>query len=506
MLKENKPCRFISIECRFPSAIPDMVTNVSRGSRFGTCVVESCHPDPCLYIPGYTKVSKAGGVKAEVDRRGNIVVVRLRGKRFNDVFVYPLKVWETVENIVVEPIQKQLRLKQQGAVFAGPPGTGKSSLARILHTMLSIPVIDVTPTRILSKYLGESEQFLENMLSEAESSEPCVVFADEGEWLVAQRFTGSEMEVARVYANMASIFLSRLQRWYDVGRYILVLITTNVDISYIDPAYLRTGRLGDPILFPLPDRETIITYIEESLSGFDTRHEDVEESASKALSLGLSMADIASSVESFRRKLERGEKASLVDEISMRRPKESIYYKRGFAEPRSRYGKELISRLRERYRYMKNCDRLYIHIGLPEPTALSVATAFAIHILGSQPVIAIDPKYIDTAVATAEEYGAVLITPTQSIPRELLMNLHLKAKRIIYAGLYKPFDWILTLAIGESADMLGVADIVLSFYNARYRAEDIETLAKIPNLKDKLQYIASAPSIEILKEVKEVKF
>ena len=501
--QEAKLCKFVAVSCGFPSGLPHTVLQVSRGLRLGTCIVEACSPDPCIYIPGFTRVIRAPSERVEVEKRNSLVVVRLARNRESEVFVYPLKVWNAVEELIVEPVTKSLKLRQQGAVFVGPPGTGKSSLARVLQAMLSIPVIDVTPTRVLSKYLGESERLLEALLSDAEASEPCVVFADEGEWLVAHRFMGAELEVTRAYVNMASIFLSRLQKWHSAGRYILVLITTNVDVSYIDQAYLRAGRLGDPIMFPLPDRETIVTYIEEVLRDTPVGREEVEEVASKALSLGLSMADIASSLESFRRKLERGERVALVEEVSFRKPRESAYYKRGYADAKSRYGKALLRKLRERYKYMASCDRLYLHITLPEPVALAVATAFAIHVLGSQPVIAVDPRYIDTAVLTAETHGAVLIAPTQSIPRELLANLHLKAKRVVYAGLHKPFDWILTLSVGgEPGDLLGIAELVLSFYNVKYTPQDIDTLAKVSNLRDKLQYIASAPSIEVLAEVK----
>jgi hypothetical protein len=97
-----------------------VAVEVRRGSRLGACTVEACQPDPCTYVPGLTRVMRADGCRVEVEEKKELVLLRVAGRREKEVYVYPRKVWEAVEELVVKPIEKQLELQQQGVVFAGP--------------------------------------------------------------------------------------------------------------------------------------------------------------------------------------------------------------------------------------------------------------------------------------------------------------------------------------------------------------------------------------------------
>jgi SpoVK/Ycf46/Vps4 family AAA+-type ATPase len=476
--------------------VPSLVYGaVKKGDRvFGNCSVVACYPNPCLYVATVTRLMVLSEYKrVEQETRGNVAVIRV-GKK---VYVYPAKVWrETLD--VVSDFESGRRLKRQGIAYIGPPGTGKSSLAYIVSEMLKVPVLEVAAHRILVKWLGESEKTMTRLLAEAEMSAPSVMLADEADWLFASRFTASEEDVGRVYLNLMSQVLSTLQRWNNQSIPVLVLATTNAPLERLDKALFRAGRLGDPVFVPLPDINIVKTYIVEQLSalGVNRGDQEVAEASAKALALGLSMADIASAVESAVEK-----SRSLVEEMSRHRPKESPYYRRGFAEPRTTYGKELLSMLRSRWGSLQRLERLQLHIALDEPVAVALATAVAIHVIGSQVVIAVDYNYLDSTIETAEQLEAVLIVPTESMPREVLSKVVIKAKKAVFAGNVKPAPWVVDLPITlEGKTLYGALDIVLSFYGASYTQRDIESLrGVVKSIREAVKYVASVPTVEILK-------
>jgi AAA+ superfamily predicted ATPase len=468
---------------------------VRKGDNvFGGCVVVACYPNPCLYVATITRLMILNEYRmVEHETRGNVAIIRA-GKK---VYIYPAKVWQDTLDVVSD-FESGRRLKRQGIAYIGPPGTGKSSLAYIVSDMLRVPVIEVAAHRILVKWLGESEKSMSRMLADAEMSAPSIVLADEADWLFASRFTASEEEVGRVYLNLMSQVLSTLQRWSNQSIPVLVLATTNAPLERLDKALFRAGRLGDPVFVPLPDINIVKTFIEEQLNMWSTKRSDQEigEAATKALALGLSMADIAAAVESAVEK-----SRSLVEEMSRHRPKESPYYRRGFAEPRTVFGEELLSMLRSRWGFLQRLERFQLHIALDEPVAVALATAVAIHVIGSQVVIAVDYNYLDSTIETAEQLEAVLIVPTESMPREILSKVVMKAKRVIFAGTVKPAPWVVDLPIAlEGKTLYGVLDIALSFYGASYTQRDIELLrGAVKSIREAVKYVASVPAVEILK-------
>jgi SpoVK/Ycf46/Vps4 family AAA+-type ATPase len=478
--------------------VPSLVYGaVKKGDRvFGNCSVVACYPNPCLYVATVTRLMVLGEYKrVEQEVRGNVAVIRV-GKK---VYVYPAKVWqETLD--VVSDFESGRRLKRQGIAYIGPPGTGKSSLAYIVSEMLKVPVFEVAAHRILVKWLGESEKTMARLLADAEMSAPSVMLADEADWLFASRFTASEEEVGRVYLNLMSQVLSTLQRWNSQSIPVLVLATTNAPLEKLDKALFRAGRLGDPVFVPLPDINIVKTFIAEQLSAWGVKRGDQEvaEASAKALALGLSMADIASAVESAVEK-----NRSLVEEMSRHRPKESPYYRRGFAEPRTVFGEELLSMLRSRWGFLQGLERFQLHIALDEPVAVALATAVAVHVIGSQVVIAVDYNYLDSTIETAEQLEAVLIVPTESMPREVLSKVVMKAKKVVFAGNVKPAPWVVDLPIAlEGKTLYGALDVALSFYGASYTQRDIESLrGAVKSIREAVKYVASVPSVEILKLV-----
>jgi hypothetical protein len=130
-------------------------------------------------------------------------------------------------------------------LFSGPPGTGKTLAAEVIARALSVDLLYVDISRIVSKWIGETEKNLASIFETAERAQ-AVLFFDEADALFGKR-----TEVADAhdrYANLETAYLlSRLEQFEG-----LTILATNLRQN-IDPAFIR--RLEFSIDFEAPDRD-----------------------------------------------------------------------------------------------------------------------------------------------------------------------------------------------------------------------------------------------------------
>jgi SpoVK/Ycf46/Vps4 family AAA+-type ATPase len=132
------------------------------------------------------------------------------------------------------------------ALFSGPPGTGKTMVAGLIARELRLELYQVDLSRIVSKWIGETEKQLARVFEAAEAGHALLLF-DEADALFAKRSAEVKSAVDR-YANLEVNYL--LQRVESFGG--IVILTTNLDSS-IDPALRR--RLASHIVFERPEVE-----------------------------------------------------------------------------------------------------------------------------------------------------------------------------------------------------------------------------------------------------------
>jgi cytidylate kinase len=130
-------------------------------------------------------------------------------------------------------------------LFAGPPGTGKTLAAEVIARALSVDLLVVDISRVVSKWIGETEKNLAAVFDTAERAQ-AVLFFDEADALFGKRSEVSDAHDR--YANLETAYLlTRLERFEG-----LAVLATNFRQN-IDPAFLR--RLEFVIDFAEPDRE-----------------------------------------------------------------------------------------------------------------------------------------------------------------------------------------------------------------------------------------------------------
>lgn len=149
-----------------------------------------------------------------------------------------------------------------GILLYGPPGCGKTHLARATAGQVSANFIIVTISDILDMYIGQSERNLAAIFNKARSMKPCVLFFDEVDALGANR-TDMRHSAGRHLINQ---FLDELDGVGKDNDGILILAATNAP-WHLDPAFRRPGRFDRIIFVPPPDANARKSILEIKLRG-----------------------------------------------------------------------------------------------------------------------------------------------------------------------------------------------------------------------------------------------
>lgn len=136
-----------------------------------------------------------------------------------------------------------------GILLFGPPGTGKTMIAKAIAHEIDATFFVVSPAQLLSKWVGEAEQNIEKLFDLARAEAPSVIFLDEIEALVPKRQSDSSSVMQRVVPQI----LQELEG-FDRGadRALLFVGATNKPWM-LDEAMMRPGRLDARIYVGLPD-------------------------------------------------------------------------------------------------------------------------------------------------------------------------------------------------------------------------------------------------------------
>ncbi|KAI3454998.1 hypothetical protein Pfo_011661 [Paulownia fortunei] len=176
------------------------------------------------------------------------------GVTFDDIGALE-NVKDTLKELVMLPLQRpelfckgQLTKPCKGILLFGPPGTGKTMLAKAVATEAGANFINISMSSITSKWFGEGEKFVKAVFSLASKIAPSVIFVDEVDSMLGRRENPGEHEAMRKMKNEFMVNWDGL-RTKDTER-VLVLAATNRPFD-LDEAVIR--RLPRRLMVNLPD-------------------------------------------------------------------------------------------------------------------------------------------------------------------------------------------------------------------------------------------------------------
>jgi transitional endoplasmic reticulum ATPase len=157
---------------------------------------------------------------------------------------WPLKTPEAFTRIGIRP--------PKGIMLYGPPGCGKTLLARAVATESEANFITIKGPEVFSKWVGESEKAIREVFRKARMASPSVIFFDEFDSLVPGR--GMGYADSGVTERVISQLLTEMDGLVSLEDVVIIAATNRPDM--VDPAFLRPGRFDRLIYVPEPDKDS----------------------------------------------------------------------------------------------------------------------------------------------------------------------------------------------------------------------------------------------------------
>jgi len=178
-----------------------------------------------------------------------------------------------------------------GILLYGPPGCGKTLLARATAGEVDAKFYSVSIADVLDMYIGESERKLHALFEKARQDSPAVLFFDEVEALGGKRQFSRE----GTSSKLVSQFLAEMDGFAQNNAGVLILGATNVPWA-VDPAFRRPGRFDRVVFIPPPDREARVGILKLLLAERPAT-DDIEVGLIAERTSGFSGADLRELVE-----------------------------------------------------------------------------------------------------------------------------------------------------------------------------------------------------------------
>jgi transitional endoplasmic reticulum ATPase len=162
--------------------------------------------------------------------------------KIREMVELPLKFPQLFEKLGIDP--------PKGVLLHGPPGCGKTLVARAVANESEAHFIVINGPEIMSKFYGESEQRLRSIFKDAEDNSPSIVFIDELDAIAPKREDVTGEVERRVVAQLLALMDGLVAR----GQVIVIGATNRPNA--VDPALRRPGRFDREIEIHVPDRDS----------------------------------------------------------------------------------------------------------------------------------------------------------------------------------------------------------------------------------------------------------
>ena len=218
------------------------------GSRSAEFKVESTIPEGAVLINptttlviGHSKEAKSAGASAQRLSYEDVGGLKGQVRRIREMIELPLRYPEVFERLGIDA--------PKGVLLTGPPGCGKTLIARIIAQETDAQFFTISGPEIVHKFYGESEAHLRKIFEEAGSKGPSIIFLDEIDSIAPHR----DKVVGDVEKRIVAQLLALMDGLKSRGK-VIVIAATNLP-NAIDPALRRPGRFDREITIPIPDRD-----------------------------------------------------------------------------------------------------------------------------------------------------------------------------------------------------------------------------------------------------------
>jgi transitional endoplasmic reticulum ATPase len=230
--------------------IPVMVGDQVRANLFGArtqsfAVLETSPAGPVVIDPSTAirfAIKEAQSKRAAVTYE-DIGGLRREVRRIREMIELPLRFPEVFERLGIDP--------PKGVLLHGPPGCGKTLIARAVAHETSARFFHVNGPEIIDQWYGSSEAHLRRIFEDARRRAPAIIFLDEIDAIAPKReeLSGERQAERRVVAQLLTL-MDGLESRGNV----VVIAATNIP-NTLDPALRRPGRFDREIMISVPDRE-----------------------------------------------------------------------------------------------------------------------------------------------------------------------------------------------------------------------------------------------------------
>ncbi|MDD4652545.1 MAG: proteasome-activating nucleotidase [Methanothrix sp.] len=199
-----------------------------------------------------------------------------------EIVELPLKRPDLFAAVGIEP--------PKGVLLHGPPGTGKTILAKAVAQSTDATFLRVVGSEFVQKYIGEGARLVRELFELAKSKSPAIIFIDEMDAIGARRMDGATSGDREVQRTLMQI-LAEMDGFDARGEVKLIAATNRLDM--LDPALLRPGRFDRIIEIPLPNKDARESILKIHTSGMNL-DEDVNLKLISDMAEGASGADMKS--------------------------------------------------------------------------------------------------------------------------------------------------------------------------------------------------------------------
>lgn len=221
---------------------------------------------------------------------------------------------EIINPILYKEIYDKFHKKNRGGLLLfGPPGGGKTMMARAVAAESHMAFFHVRCSDIVGKYFGEAEKHVKALFQAAREAKNAVIFMDEAEALACRRGGNST-----VMNRLVPELLSQMDGFERFDGHVIVIFATNRPYD-IDPAFLRPGRLATHCYIPLPDYEVRLALLNKEIHKRPCEENiDIEKLAD--MTEQFSCADLVNVVDkgsqySINREIQKKKQGHVADEI-----------------------------------------------------------------------------------------------------------------------------------------------------------------------------------------------